>query len=722
MVESEERSGRKHRIGLAGWIVIGLVAGIACGIVFGEYCAVLNVVGGAFIQLLQMAILPYILISLMARIGSLDYGHARKVAARGGLVMLLLWALALCVVVLLPFSFPRWETASFFSTSILHPPQKVDYLSLYIPSNPFQAMANTVIPAVVLFSIAVGIALITIRDKEKLIGSLSVLSDALTRVAMFVVKLTPIGVFAIAASSAGTMTLEELGRLQVYLIAIVVGALFLCFLVLPGLIAACTPFGYREVLRTSRTALVTAFATGNVFVVLPVLIEDCKKLYRERGLDSEEAKSSIEILIPVGFNFPNVGRLLLLLFVLFAAWYSGNTVSASKYPGFLVSGLISLFGNAAIAIPYLLDALEVPADYFQLFILTALFTSRFTHLLAAMSLLALAVITTAAMTGSFTWRWRRLLPFFAGSGGLLVVLVVGLRVLLQNTVDNEYTKDRILAGMQLIDKSLQATVHREPPSALTEEGDILDRVRERGVLRAGYESGRLPLSFFNRSGDLVGFDVEMAHRLARDMGVRLEFVPANRQDLAAELDRGLFDIAMVSVPKTPQLAEQLALTHTSMEFTLCFIAPDHERRRFSTMEALGKGEGLRIGIPKVGFFGRRLREAFSQAEFVELDSLEEFFAGDEDELDAFVTAAEVGSAWTLLYPSYSVVVPQPVVVKIPIAYSVARGHDRWRDYIDSWLQLHMATPAYQRAYDRWIYGKDAVPKKPRWSVLRALGW
>ncbi|MHC4934100.1 MAG: cation:dicarboxylate symporter family transporter, partial [Planctomycetota bacterium] len=610
----------------------------------------------------------------------------------------------------------------FFSTSILHPPQKVDYLSLYIPSNPFQAMANTVIPAVVLFSIAVGVALITIRDKEKLIGSLSVLSDALTRIAMFIVKLTPIGVFAIAASSAGTMTLDQLGRLQVYLIAIVAGALFLCFLVLPGLIAACTPFGYREILRTSRTALITAFATGNVFVVLPVLIEDCKRLYRERGLDSEEAKSSIEILIPVGFNFPNVGRLLLLLFVLFAAWYSGNAVAASKYPGFLVSGLVSLFGNAAIAIPYLLDALEVPADYFQLFILTALFTSRFTHLLAAMSLLALAVITTAGITGSLTLRWRRLLPFFAGSGGVLVVLVVGLRILLQNTVDNEYTKDRIVAGMQLLDDGLRATVHREPPPAPEEEGDVLERVRKRGGLRAGYMPARLPLSFFNNAGDLVGFDIEMAHRLARDMGVQLEFVPTDKERFAPELERGLYDIAMVSVAKTPQMAEQLALTHTSMEVTLGFVVRDHDRERFSTVEAIGEGEDLRIGIPRVGFFGRRLREAFSRAEFVELDSLENFFTDAGKGLDGFVGAAEIGSAWTLLYPSFTVVVPQPVVVKIPVGYAVSRGQDRWQDYVDSWLQLHMATPAYQRAYDRWIYGKDALPREPRWSLLRALGW
>ena len=63
------------------------------------------------------------------------------------------------MVLLLPLSFPHWESAAFFSSSIVEIPQKVDFLSLYIPSNPFYSLANNVVPAVVLFSILFGIAL-----------------------------------------------------------------------------------------------------------------------------------------------------------------------------------------------------------------------------------------------------------------------------------------------------------------------------------------------------------------------------------------------------------------------------------------------------------------------------------------------------------------------------------------------------------------------------------
>ena len=53
----------------------------------------------------------------------------------------------------------------------------------------------------------------------------------------------------------------------------------------------------------------------------------------------------------------------------------------------------------------------------------------------------------------------------------------------------------------------------------------LETIEARKVLRVGYLPDALPFAFFNEHGDLVGFDVELAHRLAREMGVSLAFVP-----------------------------------------------------------------------------------------------------------------------------------------------------------------------------------------------------
>jgi Na+/H+-dicarboxylate symporter len=60
---------KKARFSLSTYILIGMFLGIVCGIFFGKKVAFLQVAGDAFIKLLQMTILPYILVSLISGLG-----------------------------------------------------------------------------------------------------------------------------------------------------------------------------------------------------------------------------------------------------------------------------------------------------------------------------------------------------------------------------------------------------------------------------------------------------------------------------------------------------------------------------------------------------------------------------------------------------------------------------------------------------------------------------
>lgn len=152
----------------------------------------------------------------------------------------------------------------------------MDFLGLYIPSNPFYALANNLVPAVVLFSIAIGVAPIGVPNKEKVLDGMGLLIDTLTRIANFVVKLTPIGVFAIMASAAGTMSFAEFQRLEIYLYSYIAISLVMAPWILPGLVTTPMPLSYREVVGRNRDALISAFATTSLFVVLPILMEEAK--------------------------------------------------------------------------------------------------------------------------------------------------------------------------------------------------------------------------------------------------------------------------------------------------------------------------------------------------------------------------------------------------------------------------------------------------------------
>jgi Na+/H+-dicarboxylate symporters len=166
---SRSRRNRTPRRSLSSKMLVGLSIGIAAGLLFGERTAAVQGLADAYIKLLQMTVLPYVTGSLIAGLGSLRLEQARQVGLRVAAVLLLLWTTALAAVFVFPLLFPVHQTASFFSTTLLEPPESIDLVSLYIPANPFNSLANAVVPAVALLRALIGIAVITLPNKARLL-------------------------------------------------------------------------------------------------------------------------------------------------------------------------------------------------------------------------------------------------------------------------------------------------------------------------------------------------------------------------------------------------------------------------------------------------------------------------------------------------------------------------------------------------------------------------
>lgn len=718
---------KKFRPSLSTNILIGLVLGILCGIFFGEYCAPLQVFGNAFIKLLQMTILPYIVISLVAGIGRLSFNQARVLGIKAGLLILVFWAIAFAVILAMPMAYPDMESASFFSTSMVEVKKEVNFLDLYIPSNPFSSMANSVIPATVLFSISVGIAMIGTKDKHNLIQNLSILSTALTRVARFVVYLTPIGVFAISASAAGTMTVQEFGRLQAYFIPFILAAILFTFWILPVMVMACTPFKYKDIVGLSKDALITAFTTSNLFIILPVLIQNCNDLLEKYKMKHKDSASFIDIIVPVSFNFPNIGKLLALLFILFAAWFSGNSLSLSDYPNFVFTGLFSFFGSINIALPFLLDILQIPSDFFELYILTGIINGNFATLLAAMNLLIFTLMATCAITGFLSINWKKLLIYTAITILLTAGIITGTRTYLSLALTDAYTKDKVIAGMHLLQDRVPEIVHKTvpPTPVVSDPGQSrLERIRNRGVLRIGYRTDFLPFSFINAAGDLVGFDIAMAHRLAKELGVNLEFIPVELEIMAQQLKDDHFDIIMAGIVNTPHRLEEMNFSEAYLDVTIALVVKDHRRKEFATLERIKRINGLRIGIyGDERYFATELENRLPKAKVVDITSIPDFFEHNRDDVDALLFAAEPGAAWTLLYPDYSVVIPKPDIAALPLGYPIAKGDQEMVNFLNRWIDMKKKDKTIEKLYNYWILGQGSIEKKPRWSIIRnVLHW
>jgi len=708
-------------------IVIGLSAGIACGLFFGEICGGLSIIGNAYIALMQMTVLPYIVLALIVNIGSLTLDTARHIAARAAVVMLALWGIAIAVILLMPLALPEWKTGGFFSTSLLNPPESVDFLSLYIPANPFRSLSENLVPAVVVFCICVGIAFIGITRKESVIEPLRVMLDAMSRVTLWIAKLTPYGVFAIAASAAGTITVDEMGRLQGYMIMYISAAFILSFVVLPLAVTAVTPFSYREILSSSRSALLTAFAANNYFIVLPLLIENLKQLYRNHGMGGDEVDGAIDITLPIGFPFPNLGRLLALIFIPFGAWFVGRPLEALQYPLLAATGLPSFFAKVTVAVPYLLNQFHLPADLFHLFLLSGIINGHVSSMVGAMHLFTFTAITAAAVTGRARFQGGQAIVTVAATVLLVVTSAVATRSYLGWFFSRAAGQVNVIEGMQKIadpapTKILDKAIPN--PQPLRDGQSRLDRIRERGAIRVGYLTENLPFSYVNAENEVVGFDIEMAHQLAIDLDVTLELVPFNHpENIAQHISRDHCDLIMSGIAASPSQFLEVAFTRSYIELTPALVVPDHIRSEVDTLKELSAAKTLRLGVVNDETLVRLVERRLPKAEAIDILRVAAFFEAETPPTDGLIISAEAGSAWTLIYPEFQVVLPFREGTAWPLGYATAPGDDEFLRFLDLWIDLMRDMGFVSRLRDHWILGRTAVPRSPRWSVIRdVLHW
>ena len=707
-------------------ILFGLLAGVAVGLFFGEDAALLQPLADLYIRGMQMTVLPYLVLTLVGGLGQLDPNTARRLGLRAAALLGLLLVLACAVIAVMPLAYPVLVNASFYSDALIEPAQPFALGELYVPSNPFYAMANAVVPGLVLFSSALGVALIGVSGKAPLLASLQALERAVVRVTQFVLSLTPYGVFAISASVAGTMPLESLGRLQAYFIVFGGAALLLAFVVIPLAVAALTPFSWRQVVGLCREALLTAFIANSAFIVLPMLVENIKAALADQAMDSSDTRSAVDVVVPISFVVPNAGKLLTLLFVPFAAWLAGDPMGPDAYLMLFGAGIPSYFAKAQVALPFLMNLLGVPNDLFNLYIPSSIVTGKFDSMVTVMSLLALALLTASAVAGRLRIELRRIAPAVLITLLATAVTVAGLKLGLAHTIDTVYRKDEALMNSYLPRATLPVTLLAKAPPAEDVSIPALQRIRARGVLRVAFVGDRVPFAFVNARADLVGMDVELAQRLAQDLGAtRVAFVPADFGQMSRLLAEGRIDVAM-GLPYLPELLKQVAYSLPYLDSTLGLVVRDELRDEFSSAASLARRSPVTIALlgdlPAVQ---DRLRQQLAGVDlrFVTLSSPKDFFEGRAPQVDAFAMLAETGAAWSILYPAYSVVVPQPGAIAVPVGVGMRRGDAELAGVVNDWLVIQRSAGVLSRVRDYWVLGHDTHKSRPRWSIRHdVLGW
>jgi len=393
------------------------------------------------------------------------------------------------------------------------------------------------------------------------------------------------------------------------------------------------------------------------------------------------------------------------------------------YTSLLAAGIPSYFAKAQIALPFLLDLFGLPADLFQLYIPTTIITGKFDSLVTAMNLLVFALLGAGALGGFLVFQGKRLLRALVGIVGGTALVVVLLRLFFAVAIDTDYRLDEAVRQMHRSTLAADTIVYRDSrPEAPTdsEPAGALGRIRARGSLRIGFDPDNLPMSFFNSSGELVGFEVELAEQLATGLRLRAEFVPVTWPEVPQLLEKGVIDV-MPGMWYRPYWFSSLQLSEPYYTATVGFAVRDERRHDFDRLEKIRQAQGLKIGVPldtsQLEYVLRRYFDG-TDAEFIRITFWKPFFEGQHPEVDAFLMPAEHASGWSLLHPEYSVVVPQPDPVQVPTAFGLAMGADDLQHLVDEWVIYASNTGIIRHGHDYWVTGRGAESSEPRWSILR----
>ena len=169
------------------------------------------------------------------------------------------------------------------------------------------------------------------------------------------------------------------------------------------------------------------------------------------------------------------------------------------------------------------------------------------------------------------------------------------------------------------------------------------------------------------------------------------------------------------------------MTSPVYQSSVGLIVRDDRRHEFATWDRIkGKEASLQFGIENVPGLMERAHHFFLNATLVPIEDMEEqrriLDAGAEG-IDAIFDMSEEAAAWSVLYPSFSLVVPKPAA-RFPVGYAVAHGNGQLLSSVNGWLAAERAQGTVDTLYEYWMLGGAAKTRRsPRWSVIRdVLGW
>ncbi len=701
------------------WVLTCAFLGVLAGVVLGERTAVLRPIGTAYSMMLESVVYPYLLSSLIGGLGRLASKRAWRLFRASWVVYLFLWVVTFVIIFALGLAIPPAPPP--FEITAGSTGGAISLVSLLVPANIIAALGQNYIPAVVIFAVAFGIAVQTVETKASFLETVEVIRRASLAIWGWVVYFAPIGVFALFASTAGTIEPEVAGKLSVYLCLFLIGTAVLAFIVLPAALSAIAPASARELLAELRPALVLALVTTLSVSALPFVQKAAERVTARLGLGGEETNDVIRASLSMSYVFAQAGNYFIALFIIYASYHFHAEIDGAQHATLPIMALLSGIGSPSATIDgvqFLANWVGLPAGTIGLYIESMAIT-RYGQVLA--SVMAFGFVTIAVPLVYYRlvkWKIWRLLYGLSISAVVIVVVIVASRSA-ERWLFPPQTGAEIFArsiSPKLLGGTKASVIKPDAPRPAPIVGPAsLDGIRERGVLRVGYGYDVVPFSYFSAAGDLIGFDVSYAYRLARDLHVNLEFVPVVWEDLTADLTQHAFDIVMAGAYVTDQRLQKLQVTTPYFASPLALIVRSDRAESFLHYDQIANREGLVLGVFDDPVLLPMLQHLFPKARIVTLQSYGDL--PDHPEITAAIWSLDQARSWAAGHPGFTAVQPTDMGPPLVFSYLLPPTSTDVARFMDLWLALHAENGFRDGQIAYWIKGEHRDDEAPRWNLL-----
>jgi polar amino acid transport system substrate-binding protein len=241
--------------------------------------------------------------------------------------------------------------------------------------------------------------------------------------------------------------------------------------------------------------------------------------------------------------------------------------------------------------------------------------------------------------------------------------------------------------------------------AAASETPNLDKINERGTLRVGM-STFVPWAMRDKQGELIGFEIDVAKRLAEDSGWKVEFVPTAWDGIIPALLSQKFDVIIGGMSVTPERSKSVLFTTPYSHSGVQVAASKALAGDFSKIEDFDSRR-VKIAARRGAFTVQVARETFPKAKVLQFD----------DDAQAFQEVLN-GNAHAVIASSPK---PEHEAVKhadalfIPFserlskgneAFAVRLGEEDKKAFFDKWIQARTDDGWLKERYEYWFSTLD----------------